>query len=52
MFLKLNLHLFRKKKIKNCMKNERFIKYLGFTGKFAKTCYKQNLFPTFDHKTQ
>ena len=30
MFSKLNLHLFRRKKIENRLKNDRFIQFFGF----------------------
>ena len=43
----LEKHLFGRKKFENRSKDNRFIKHFGFKGKFAKTCYKQNLFSTF-----
>ena len=52
MFSKLNLHLFRRKKIENRLKNDRFIQFFGFTVILAKICWKQIPFSTFDQKTK
>jgi len=52
MFLKLNLHLFRRKKIENRLKNDRFIEFLGFLIEIRKWILFLASFCDYPYKTK